>query len=183
MSSTLEDILLPREIWLMIFGKLPFRDLYNVVLVSKTWLDMGEDPLLWKNFKMVKNCRNLDTLEEAVGISRLSSLSSLELKANAREGIVLDAHIDVITRTNVKNIRLLNCNLNFVDPEKISALFNNLQSLELEDTVLTESQAHMIFNTMAQQTKLKELKLSTPLSEEISISLLPPELRVKWSYF
>ena len=137
---------------------------------------MGEDPLLWKNFKMVKNCRNLDTLEEAVGISRLSSLSSLELKANAREGIVLDAHIDVITRTNVKNIRLLNCNLNFVDPEKISALFNNLQSLELEDTVLTESQAHMIFNTMAQQTKLKELKLSTPLSEEISISLLPPEL-------
>jgi len=137
---------------------------------------MGEDPLLWKNFKMVKSCRSLDSLENAVAISRLSSLSYLELKANAKEGIVLDEHIETISKTRVKSMRLLNCNLNYVNPEKIAALFNNFHSLELEDTVLTESQAEIIFNTMAQQTKLRELKLSTPLSEEISISLLAPEL-------
>ena len=176
MAGTLEDIQLPREVWLMIFRKLPFRDLFNVVLVSKTWLDMGGDPILWKRFKMVKNCRDLHMLEDAVGITRLSSLSCLELKASAKEGIVLDDHIDIISQTNIKKMRFLNCNLNFVNPGKIAALFNHLESLELEDTVLTESQADMIFNTMAQHTKLKDLKLSTPLSEEISISLLAPEL-------
>lgn len=176
MSSYFEEILLPREIWLMIFEKLPFRDLFNVVLVSKNWLDIGEDPLLWKNFKMVKSCRSLDSLEDALGISRLSSLSYLELKASVKEGIVLNDHIEVISKTNIKSMRMLNCNLSYANPEMISALFNNFKSLELEDTVLTEAQAEMIFTTMAQQTMLKELKLSTPLSEEISISLLAPEL-------
>jgi len=160
----------------MIFEKLPFRDLFNVVLVSKTWLDIAEDPLLWKKFKMVKNCRSLDSIEDALSISRLSAMSFLELQASAKEGIVLDEHIETISKTNVKNLKMLNCNLNYVDPEKVSALFNNFETLDLEDTVLTESQADLIFNTMVQNTNLKELRLSTPLSEEVNISLLSPEL-------
>ena len=44
---------LPREILLLVFRYLNFTDLKTAILVCKTWSDIGEDPVLWKNYKLI----------------------------------------------------------------------------------------------------------------------------------
>ena len=43
---------LPREMLFMIFQKLEFKHLKNVMLVSRHWRTLGGDPVLWKKFKL-----------------------------------------------------------------------------------------------------------------------------------
>ena len=70
--------LLPSEVLLKIFQHLPYRDLNNLVLVSRRFRYLAEDPLLWRNYHFgltSKLCQEAAQLECVLAVRRLASIS------------------------------------------------------------------------------------------------------------
>jgi hypothetical protein len=67
---------LPEEIMLRIFDLLPPQDLKSVMMVSKAWAEMGENPTLW-TWSLV----SLNTREDfhKLNINRLQLIRQLEI--------------------------------------------------------------------------------------------------------
>ena len=70
--------LLPSEILLKIFQHLPYRDLNSLVLVSRRFRYLAEDPLLWRNFHFQihsKVCQEAAQLDCVLTVRRLANIS------------------------------------------------------------------------------------------------------------
>ena len=70
--------LLPSEVLLKIFRNLSYKDLNSVLLVSRRFKYLAEDPLLWRNFHLQitsKLCNQLDDC--LLKIRRLANVSHI----------------------------------------------------------------------------------------------------------
>ena len=72
---------LPREILLLIFRYLNAKELKTAILVCRTWRDVGEDPVIWKHYKLVVSNVEVETgyLETILAFNRFTSIQHLEV--------------------------------------------------------------------------------------------------------
>ena len=72
--------LLPSEVLLKIFQHLPYKDLNSLVLVSRRFRYLAEDPLLWRNFHFQlhsKLCEEAAQLDCVLTVRRLANISHI----------------------------------------------------------------------------------------------------------
>ena len=68
---------LPSEILVKIFEHLNHEDLINSILVCRRWRDVGEDPFLWKEFKLIANVDNIKELNSIITMKRLANIKEV----------------------------------------------------------------------------------------------------------
>ena len=147
---------LPKEMLMMIFEKLEFKTLKNVVLVCRYWRSLGEDPVLWRKFEMIF-VENPDYFVEILSIPRLSKIEHITLDGlyefRAKYG---DFHLDFLKDTNIKVLEIDDiADMRDVSPDILAKVVNKCEVAELGYS-LTEDQYSEIFEEMSNETNLKK---------------------------
>ena len=172
---------LPTELLFKIFGLLSFCILKNVVLVCARWRHIGEDPQLWKNFKLNVNIDLLDA-RMILTTKRFQSLQFLNLhyhdgkKLNDVLQVVIDQsdikHLTmkclcryVESSSNVITVETLDLksmfSLNEVNASLLAKLFAKMKTLNIGDcSVLDTEHVKAIFTEMYKSTNLVKLDVN-----------------------
>ena len=163
---------LPCEIWLMVFEKLSFKDLYNVALVSKEWKKLGLDLNIWKKFVIVKKEKNLDVLDQTCSIPRLGRVERIEfLGSFVHESVfmlhkenykfIFDKHFRMLGNLKLKQISFSNCDLTSISPKLLGTTLNQLEHVSIQECIITDEQIEEILESMLDVSKLKVFLLDT----------------------
>lgn len=167
---------LPQEILFNIFRFVSFDDLRKIVLVCTHWREVGEDPVLWKKFKLVVDKPKMPNLGSILSMKRLSCLEHLEVNGYGYSGgpTVIDAdNAEVILNTKVSKLTLKHCDVSKVTSEDLDKLINNLGSLVLWQTILNKVQIVSIFKSVIKSERLKELDIGYSY---IDLASIEPEV-------
>jgi len=175
MMSYLND--LPSEMLLKVLELLGPRDLKAAVLVCKLWRALGEDPRLW-TWTVLKIC-NMEDLQK-VNIRRLSRLQEIKVphkcflrnvgveciwKEEIKVNEVFKAIVKIPTVTRISGLGCCT-GISGVDPQLLVNVFNRLEKPFLH--YLTSEQIALLFSTMAEDTNVKELKVSDHLLSTVN---------------
>ena len=119
---------LPREILLLIFRYLNAKELKTAILVCRTWRDAGEDPVIWKHYKLVVSNVEVETgyLETILTFSRFTSLQHLEVNGygqNAKMPVNNEIYKSIFNST-VSKLTLKHCDLTELDFESFSSVLS-----------------------------------------------------------
>jgi len=99
---------LPVEVVLKIFRLLELKDLSNVLLVSKQWRHIGEDPSLWKKFILRIKPTDPSCLRSILGRPRFSFMVSATIKDNFWNKIlpsqIEDLVQEILKKKMIKNV-------------------------------------------------------------------------------
>ena len=82
-SSRLKNVIyvLPEEIMLRIFEYLSYKQLMQVVCVSKRWRMIGETPTLWSDFPLTVTNGNMFVMPIILKYRRLELLKEIYIEA------------------------------------------------------------------------------------------------------
>ena len=69
------------ELLFMIFEQLSYRDLKNMVLVSRRWREIGEMQRLWSLLPVIVNTGNMSVMPEILSSRRMQGLKKLVIEA------------------------------------------------------------------------------------------------------
>eukprot|EP00092_Neocalanus_flemingeri_P088871 GFUD01112346.1.p1 GENE.GFUD01112346.1~~GFUD01112346.1.p1 ORF type:complete len:486 (-),score=99.75 GFUD01112346.1:15-1472(-) len=151
---------MPREMLRMIFQKLEFKDLKNVMLVCRYWRSLGGDPILWRNFKML--CiRNPAYFVQILSIPRLSRIENITLDGLYKSWAKYnDSQFDFLRDTCVKVLEINGiADVSDVSPDILAKVINQCEKAGLGCT-LSKVQYREIFAKMSEETNLKKVCLS-----------------------
>lgn len=167
---------LPHEILFTIFKFLPFQDLCKSLLICRHWRNVGEDPVLWKKFKLVVGKPKMEQLRSIFSSKRLECIEHLEINGYGYSGFptVIDIDTaDVILKSKVTKLTLKHCDISQVKAKDLEQLINNLCSLVLWQTVLNNDQISDIFQSVRKSGNLKELDIGYSY---INLTSIDPEV-------
>ena len=155
---------LPREILLLIFRYLNAKELKTAILVCKTWRDVGEDPVIWKHYKLVVTGIEIDTgyLETILAFSRFTSLQHLEVNGygqNAKMPVNNEIY-NSIFNSQLSKLTLKHCDLTELDFDSFSSVLSKLRVLSLWQVQMSAEQVSLMFNVLARGSKLVELDIA-----------------------
>ena len=155
---------LPREILLLVFRYLNAKELKTAILVCKTWRDVGEDPVLWKHYKLVVTGIEVETgyLETILAFSRFTSLQHLEVNGygqNAKMPVNNEIYNSIFNST-VSKLTLKHCDLTELDFDSFSSVLSKLRVLSLWQIQMSAEQVSLMFNVLARGSKLVELDIA-----------------------
>ena len=154
---------LPREILLLIFRYLDAQQLKTAILVCKTWRDVGEDPVIWKHFKLVVSNVEVETgyLETILAFRRFTSIQHLEVNGygqNAKMPVNNEIY-ESIFNSSVSRLTLKHCDLTELDFASFSSVLSKLRVLSLWQVKMSGEQVSLMFNLLARGSKLVELDI------------------------
>ena len=154
---------LPREILLLIFRFLNARELKTAIVVCKTWRDVGEDPVIWKHYKLVVSNVEVETgyLQTILAFSRFTSIQHLEVNGygqNAKMPVNNEIY-NSIFNSAVSKLTLKHCDLTDLDFESFSSVLSKLRVLSLWQVQMSGDQVSLMFNLLARGSKLVELDI------------------------
>ena len=154
---------LPREILLLIFRFLNARELKTAIVVCKTWRDVGEDPVIWKHYKLVVSNVEVETgyLQTILAFSRFTSIQHLEVNGygqNAKMPVNNEIY-NSIFNSSVSKLTLKHCDLTDLDFESFSSVLSKLRVLSLWQVQMSGDQVSLMFNLLARGSKLVELDI------------------------
>ena len=124
---------LPFEIMLTVFQFLEYEDLMSVTEVCKEWFRIGTDPLLWKDFILVKKDHCLESLSKILKIPRLEKTRRMEIWGNfehetihqrdfLKNCFLSSEHVELMARSSLTQISFNNCILSQVEPSSLARL-------------------------------------------------------------
>ena len=150
---------LPSEMLMRVFHWLPMRDLNMVVLVSRRWRSIGEDPSLWEMFRVM--VRNIDQVNNLT-IRRLQYVREICVLTDQtwQAGWLALFHTVVNHLPRLQSLDLSYNNLSSVEPRLFARTVNSLEEVKISLTYMTNVQAQELFTEMSQNTQLKKLDLS-----------------------
>ena len=111
---------LPRELLLYIFRFLSHSQLKTVLKVCNQWKEVGEDPILWKNFKLVVTGIEINIMPAILSLKRFQCLQNLEVNGySEKEKPELSGEtLSTILASPVSKLTVKNCNLSQLSEEK-----------------------------------------------------------------
>jgi len=167
---------LPRELLLSVFRFLKPSDLKQVVLVCKHWRDIGEDPVLWKHFKLVVANKRIDIVDEILNSKRFLCLQQLEINGfgygDANREID-SSIVSTIMKSHVKKLGLKNCNLSQLTEDNVKMMIGGLKALTLWNSQVTPSQTVDLFRCLSRSRELCDLDIGYSYMD---LSLVSPEM-------
>jgi len=156
--------ILPSEILSHIFSFLSFRDLASVIMVSRLWNRVGEDPWLWRHFNL--KMRNFEVLK----VNRFSRVKKVSL--NPELVTTEEDKSSLMKILKAKSFTELNLNhIDFksINPKRLANVLTKM--VKVKNLELSKLQALELFNTISHKTKLKELDISSTDFEKIPIDV------------
>jgi len=148
---------LPNEMLMRVFRLLHPRDLKMVVLVSRDWRMLGEDPSLWKCLRfMVHNREDINHLS----MRRLRDIQEICINPGDNwEDWDSQAIFQAASKLyRLKKINGLDSvNLSSVKPGLFAKGLTKLEDVTLGDTGITNHQKQALFREMCLNNKLKSL--------------------------
>ena len=137
---------LPVEVVLQIFTQLSLKDLSSVILVSKLWRNIGQDPRLWKRFALKVKGDNPSILRSMMVKPRFTLIDVVKISDNFWNKLMpaqIEPLVQEISKKKlVRNIfiSLQRDVLESPDPEKSKALVgeipSNVKLAEAESKIL-----------------------------------------------
>lgn len=171
---------LPREILLLIFRYLNAKELKTAILVCRTWREIGEDPVIWKNYKLVVSNVEVETgyLEKILSFGRFRSLQCLEVNGYGQHSrpVVNKETSDYILNSTIRRLTLKHCDLTELDFENFSVVLRSLKFLSLWQVRMTGDQVSLMFSVLARGTDLLELDIGYSY---LNLELLHTKMFVK----
>ena len=129
---------LPPELLEKIFSYLPHKDLNNVMLVCKTWNDIGEAPALWSWFKIRKSsqlelkrlqgCQEIVIQNDWNGIGKLFSWTELCRKILQHPGL---KKIILYNSVTWERMSLSGSDRSEIDADLLTEVFANMEEIEI----------------------------------------------------
>jgi len=162
---------LPAEMLIKVFSFVPVRDRKNVVLVSKRWREVGEDPSLWTWCRI--RVYSKDDIHN-LSMRRLKHIQEIQISANITNNYNTFGNWKAILLAVNKLHRLKKLdfsynNLSSVEPELLARVVNKMEDVKLWK--LTNDQLQALFTAMCQNSQLKKLDL-----DGNNLSSVEPEL-------
>jgi len=151
--------MMPKEILLMIFQKLDFRNLKNVMLVSDYWRWLGGDPVLWRKLKLVF-IDNPENFIQVLSIPRLARVEHVTLDGLYEfRAKYKDSHLEFLYDSGLKILEIDDiADMVNVSPEVLAKVVNQCEIVELGYS-LTDDQIYDIFEEMSKKTTLRKFWL------------------------
>jgi len=141
---------LPTEILRMIFSKISNKDLGNVMLVCKRWIEVGETLWSWPlEHNLSVGRRDLNML----GINRVQCVEEITVEKDDWEQEELEELVKSVGRLDkVWNIDMPGINLSSLDPEALAEMVTNkkgeLTHVDMSHCKFTDHQLNEIFRTI-----------------------------------
>lgn len=175
---------LPTEMLLKIFELLSYKDLMEVVLVSRRWRKLGETPKLWSSLPLIVNSKNMSLMPMILSSERRKELKRLRIDATlskeVSQAIAEHPGLRILTLYTGEKKETLNslfnviCSpgcqvsslyVNFntmcgVDGALLTEAVNKLETLEVRYTQLPKELAVGIFTALTEGGKLAKLYIS-----------------------
>jgi len=151
---------LPAEMLIRIFHCLPPRDRKKIVLVSKIWRDIGEDPTLWNWCRVV--VRQKGDIN-SFSIRRLQQIQEICLNTGGNwEAGDWETIFEVVVRLPMlKKLDFLGDNyLSTVGPELFGSVVTRIEDVNLINSKLTNDQKRALFTAMDLDSQMKKLNLN-----------------------
>jgi len=160
---------LPPEILRNIFGYLkPAPDLKNMLLVSKYWKSVAEDPLIWSGFEFPAKCHeNEQALQTFFEGNLFSKVQHLVLREGYRFTLnyfkLNDGHFKKFLSLDITEITINNIDLTDVSDDLFAKLVNSCKECKIRlwsgRNILESKKLVALFDVMRKETKLKTFAL------------------------
>ena len=152
---------LPRELLLHIFRFLSHSQLKTALRVCSQWREVGEDPILWKYFKLVVTGIEINILPAILSITRLQCLQNLEVNgySEKEKPEFSGGTLSAILESPVTKVTIKNCNLSHLSEENISSMVLNLKSLSLWQIEMRKEQIQIMFGVLSKSRHLSEIDI------------------------
>ena len=171
---------LPRELLLHIFRFLNHSQLKTVLHVCNQWREIGEDPILWKNFKLVVTGIEIDIMAAILSMKRFRCLKNLEVNgySEKEKPELSGTTLSTILASPVSKLTIKNCSFSKLSEENISSMVSNLKSLSLWQIEMKEEQTKKMFWVLARSKYLTEIDIGYGYMDlhEVSPTLLAKAL-------
>ena len=164
MESERSLSILPTEILSQIFSFLSYRDLASVVLVSRLWNRVGEDPWLWRNFNL--KIRNF----EAMKIRRFRRVKNVSLIP----GLVTtkedkNSLMKILKAKSLTDLNMNHNNIKSISPKRLAIVLTKM--VKVKNLELSNMQALELFTAISHKTQLKELDICSTDFQKIPIDI------------
>ena len=165
-DSNFSANILPVEILRKIIFLLPISDLKNVVLVCKTWLEVGSEPKLWEKFRLCINFKNVSRSKELLESPRMGAMKSVRFLAwfvpvRTSEEVIRE----ISKHSDVEELIIRGCIWLFhgwneeLDSDLLSFCINKMKKVSMFKTKVSKEQVDKIFHDMRENTNLTELDI------------------------
>jgi len=162
MSNKTHDLLqssnltrLPVEIKLKLLKYLPTRDLRSIIRVNRTWRQVGDDPVLWRDVPVKISSRASGFISDILTSSRLSLLRDVKLEqcvtAKTAESVIRL----IIKHGNIQSLDVSGSKLSLVECQTMGELTLVLTKLVAQSCRLTKKQLDRVFQVIDQDQSCK----------------------------
>jgi len=178
---------LPSEILRHVFGFLEPEDLKTVLLVSRTWKSVAEEPSLWTGFGLPETCKNsVQNLLEFSKMSLFFNLQHLDLSDFTFK--FSDEHFKLFLSLDLSSIEFSGMNLSGVSDGLLGKIVNSCKECVIKEcfTVINANGSYKtlglekisnILSEVQEDTKLRSFKLSHDLdSRKLDVTDIPPDI-------
>jgi len=171
--------LLPNEMLLKIFCCLRLHDLGNVLLVCRRWKDIAEHPWLWKRMEVVVgqlkvNNINILATRRLESVKRVRLLSRYHPDEEEAEAVFKA----ILEHAGIKELNISQNEIFRVNAETLAKAVNNMENVNLFNAKLTSQQSRVLFQHMANTTKLKVLSMGCVNISEVNPTILATALNM-----
>ena len=132
---------LPHETLVRIYQFLPFKDLKNCLLISRRLSEAAEESILWKNFPLKINQRNIRNLADILSLPRYRYLRSAIIQ-NCK---LTNKDIRVISDSSLRTVQLgqhgeveKDCNFSSLSAKLFASAVTKLEVFKLHNSLITE---------------------------------------------
>lgn len=156
---------LPAEVLRIILRKLSNKDLSKVVLVCKTWRELGEDPSLWKwdtvavySNMYLKKTKGRRGDQRMLGLRRLEHVKNISVFRHGWVSGELKNLFKAMLRLHKLSWLVMdNFSLSFVEPGLVASVVTMMEYMYMSATELSSVQVDTLFSTISETSKLRRL--------------------------
>ena len=128
--------ILPSDIVLQILNYLDFRDIFNVMLVSKQFQLLANHPWLWRHFKLKICGKNVKVMEKILHLRRFQSLKELDILNcelnNSKVNAIIASSIDTVAIGDDNDFDQ-DCKMDKISPSILAIMVNKLDTFYLNN--------------------------------------------------